>query len=402
MQDATPVLNEISGALEALASEAVRVVPDDRSFMETWGWNMPAINRHEFAEEIRSPIELIQEMTTKTVEDSEFELLSQMPSRIALIQSGTIPNLPGGNAFHVYITVRSLIDSLNKVLDRYVQKQVEWQEIEDKKLVPAAQLRRLRRLEANLNELGEASTDFNEKIVLINSAHAAAEALPSDLEALLEAKQEYTGALKNIEVSRAKATASKESADKLVDEITGLRDEAAKLVKNTEGAFAAATTQGLGKAFGDKATALTRSTWLLGVLLALTLGAAAYMSSKRIDFIHTLMLTPNVSMQMLWVNVTLTLVSIAGPIWLAWILTKQIGQRFRLAEDYAFKASVAKAYEGYRNEAARVDPESEQRLFRSILDRLEEAPLRHVETDNHGSPWHELFTRRKKHEEPGQ
>ena len=108
MQDATSVLNEISGALEALASEAVRVVPDDRSFMETWGWNMPAINRHEFADEIRSPIELIKEMTTKTVEDSEFELLSQIPSRIALIQSGTIPNLPGGNAFHVYITVRSL------------------------------------------------------------------------------------------------------------------------------------------------------------------------------------------------------------------------------------------------------------------------------------------------------
>lgn len=62
--------------------------------------------------------------------------------------------------------------------------------------------------------------------------------------------------------------------------------------------------------------------------------------------------------------------------WFAWLATKQIGQRFHLAEDYAFKASVAKAYEGYRKEAARIDPEFEARLFGSALTRLDEAPLR--------------------------
>ena len=54
-----------------------------------------------------------------------------------------------------------------------------------------------------------------------------------------------------------------------------------------------------------------------------------------------------------WMNIVLSLISLAVPIWLAWLATKQINQRFRLSEDYAFKAPVAKAYEGYRRDAAR-------------------------------------------------
>ena len=86
----------------------------------------------------------------------------------------------------------------------------------------------------------------------------------------------------------------------------------------------------------------------------------------------------------------LSFLSIGVPLWFAWISTKQISQRFRIAEDYAFKASVAKAYEGYRKEAARIDETFEARLFASALTRLEEAPLRLVEGESHGSPWHEL------------
>ncbi|MFX8523854.1 hypothetical protein ABTM10_20480, partial [Acinetobacter baumannii] len=71
---------------------------------------------------------------------------------------------------------------------------------------------------------------------------------------------------------------------------------------------------------------------------------------------------------------------------------KQIGQRFRLAEDYAFKASISRAYEGFRREAARFDKDMEARLLASALTRLDELPLRLVEPTSHGSPWHELAT----------
>jgi hypothetical protein len=89
-------------------------------------------------------------------------------------------------------------------------------------------------------------------------------------------------------------------------------------------------------------------------------------------------------------NLLLSLLSVGAPVWFGWLATKQIGQRFRLAEDYAFKASVSRAYEGFRREAARVDKDMEARLLSSALGRLDEIPLRLVETEAHGSPWHEL------------
>jgi hypothetical protein len=78
-------------------------------------------------------------------------------------------------------------------------------------------------------------------------------------------------------------------------------------------------------------------------------------------------------------------------VWFAWLATKQIGQRFRISEDYAFKAAVSRAYEGYRREAVRIDPELEAQLLRSALQRLDEQPLRLVEPTSYGSPWHELL-----------
>ena len=81
-----------------------------------------------------------------------------------------------------------------------------------------------------------------------------------------------------------------------------------------------------------------------------------------------------------------------GPgVWLALIATKQIGQRFRLAEDYGYKASLAKAYEGYRTEAANLDPLFTAQLFAVALGRLEELPLRTIDKDVAGSPLNDLL-----------
>jgi hypothetical protein len=98
------------------------------------------------------------------------------------------------------------------------------------------------------------------------------------------------------------------------------------------------------------------------------------------------------SPSIVWTRLAMSLLSVGGPIWFAWLATKQIGQRFKLAEDYAYKASVSKAYEGYRREALHLDEEFQKRLFSTALTRLDEQPLRFVETETHGSPWHELLS----------
>ena len=89
-------------------------------------------------------------------------------------------------------------------------------------------------------------------------------------------------------------------------------------------------------------------------------------------------------------SIPASVLSVGVSVWFAWLSTKQIGQRFRLAEDYAFKASISRAYEGFCREAARFDKDMEAKLLTSALTRLDELPLHLVETDSHGSSWHEL------------
>lgn len=77
---------------------------------------------------------------------------------------------------------------------------------------------------------------------------------------------------------------------------------------------------------------------------------------------------------------------------MAWLATRQISQRFRLAEDYSFKASLATAYEGYRREAARIDEQFEKDLFGSALRHLDQEPLRFMADADHSSPYAELLS----------
>jgi len=161
-------------------------------------------------------------------------------------------------------------------------------------------------------------------------------------------------------------------------------------VDQCEEAYRITTTKGLAAAFAQRAFWLQVSMWIWVSVLIVALGIGYWLGSDRLKTLAEVVSQSQHS-ALIWFNGILALFSFGGPIWLAWIATKQIGQCFRLKEDYAFKASVAKAYEGYRKEAARIDSNLEERLFSSALTRLEEAPLRLVEEKTHGSPWHEFL-----------
>jgi hypothetical protein len=132
--------------------------------------------------------------------------------------------------------------------------------------------------------------------------------------------------------------------------------------------------------------------WVFGLVCSLVLGA--FIGSNQLHNLAVAIGTASEQRTTLdgriWIDLLLSVLSVGAPVWFAWVSTKQIGQRFRLAEDYGYKASISMAYEGYRREAALLDPVFQSRLFSSALTRLDEIPLRLVETDTHGSPWHEL------------
>lgn len=390
MGDATSILNEISGALDALGLQVINMIGDDRTFLEMWGWNLPVMNRHEFAEYIRSPRGLIQRIDPEDVSDADMQRLSGIPHKIAQVRDNTIPNMSGGNSSSAYTVVTSLVETITLILEKYAAAPFDVQALADKKILPAKQINELRKMQEGIRRLGFESEDFAGKVAAIRAAHEVAEALPADVQSLEDARGRYEAAREELAAMVQKAEASQFRIEAIQSSMVAADEEAKKVVERANMAYSAATTVGLGQAFAERAKSLSQSINVLGGVLVAALTAGATITFFRVQRVQQLMVQPDINFDILWVNVTLTVLSVSAPVWLAWLVTRQIGQRFRLAEDYSYKASVAKAYEGYRAEAAFIDQDLTKRLFGIALDRLGEAPLRLVEKESPGSPAHEI------------
>lgn len=390
MSTSQQIIEQLSLALENLANAVNASIPNDSTYMENWGWNLPAISAFEFAAYVRGPVKRLQSLTERQISSDDLIALQKFAQRAQYVQSQSVPHLPGGGAFQVYLTVRSLVDAIIDTIAKYTEE-ADWQKIESDKLLPRTQARRLKNIENKIDKLSASSDEVEAKVTRINDADAAAKQLPETLESLTEARDEFIEAKSQIDANRGAIESTLNASRVALDELKLAQKRAAELVGMTEQARTAAVTQGLGAAFAGRALTLQLTTLALGFILAATLWFGWQISSSRIAAIHALMGNPAASIKLLWVNFALVLTSVGAPVWFAWLLTKQIGQRFRLAEDYAFKATVAKAYEGYRKEAARHnDPELEKKLFTLALTRLEEPPLRLIEKATPGTPLQDI------------
>lgn len=206
------------------------------------------------------------------------------------------------------------------------------------------------------------------------------------------ARLKIEGLLRDAGKDQGKVLGIRHDAIERDTELKAIANEAAAVLKRCEQAYSASTSVGLAAAFSERSATLSKSmwTWVGGLIAALAAGS--YFGTLQLQSLNELLKSPNVLGSAVALNLMLSLLSVAAPVWFAWIATKQIGQRFRLSEDYALKASISRAYEGYRQEAHRIDEDLEARLLESALARLDEQPLRLVEPDNHGSPWHELLS----------
>ncbi len=151
------------------------------------------------------------------------------------------------------------------------------------------------------------------------------------------------------------------------------------------------TTAGLAGAFNEKAIAAAgrERVWALALLLALT-AAVGIGWFRYADLLLLLQSKPDPNV--LLSNVVLTLFGVGAPVWLAWVSTRMISQNMALAEDYAYKAALAKAYVGFREEAKALgDPIFEQRLFAAAITQLDANPVRLLSASHPGSPLQDLL-----------
>lgn len=382
-------LEKLCEELRSLADSIRKASNENRTLTESYGWNCPAVTRHDLAGLADSLALSIEQAGVTKLSDDEDDTLQSLPKQIAMLKQHTIPQLfNGGNVPHAAAAYIATLTFLQKELEPYYA----WQRISDASILPPKLAKKVRACAARLAEISPELDSLDAKVERILNAHDAAESLPTDMEALDVARKKIDRIAEESVVHAERISSRDGQSEKTLHDMIGTAAEAQKILLQCEEAYRAATSKGLASAFDARAKALSASmwAWVAGLVGALIVGS--WLGSNRVSLLSDAISAASPHWGSVWMHVALSVLIVGAPLWFAWLATKQIGQRFRLAEDYAFKASVAKAYEGYRKEAARIDEVFEARLFSSALSRLEEAPLRLVEGTTHGSPWHELMT----------
>lgn len=378
----------IQAQLKSVISQFTAHVPTDEPFGNAHNnWSFPGLTRAELIAEAQAILVLIEESSDAAIDDESAAVLNDYVRRLKHLATQTIPNL-WGNAGLAVPTYLLTIEGLRRALTKAIPMDTQTAS------AAAASLRRLlsqvRSMEARLKDLDPRTASLASLVSRIEDAHAAADQLPTDLASLGEARIKVekllTDATKDcghIEVLRTKA-------DDIDARLLKSAEEAQAVLLRCETAYSAATSVGLAAAFSERSSALSKSMWFWVAGLIAALVAGSHFGSTQLKALAELLKQTDASGFIVALNLLLSALSVGAPIWFGWLATKQIGQRFRLAEDYAFKASISRAYEGFRREAARVDKDMEASLLASALTRLDELPLRLIEPVTHGSPWHEL------------
>lgn len=384
----------IAGVVTLLANISAWIAANvgiDVPFNQVWGWNQPSLTKVDLIKRIGETVARLEAAGSDDLTPAQRFEADQTPARLNYFISNVLINLPSGNAIHV---VPALYDELERLDRAFPSPAVQvpypdWEQMAASGYLPRRVATRLRGFETRMDRLAPEIDDLEEKMAIIRDAYQSAEQLPETQASLASALKE-TATFRTQAQSLASDAASHErEAGTAVDEIKKLAVAGNEKYAELEDAYRAAATKGLASSFQVKAKSLESSVRLWVGALAADLIAGAIIGYFRFEELQKVLASPQPT-AVIWGNLVFSVISIAAPVWLGWVATKQINQRFKLAEDYGFKASVASAYEAWKSEAKKQDKEFEQRLFGAALSRLEEAPLRFVETENYGSPWHEL------------
>lgn len=379
-------------SLNATAAAITAIGPTHADTLNaTHGWNQVGLTLSDLASFASRLATDIQECGSDTVDSKGQVLLTTAAAQMDQFRSTAVPQFWGGNgvqAVPAYVaTIQGMRERVRHLMPKYAPV--------DQRTLPVQLAKRVARVAAELDAVVVDRDTLTDRMKQINEAYETAELLPETLASLNEAKGQLDELTKEASKNAEEISKQQSAAISTVAVMDSFRVEAEKLVAQCEEAYRVTTSKGLAGAFDQRATGLSRSMQLWVVALVVALGCAAFMGAQRVELLSKNLGDADPKWGVIWLNFALSLLSVGGPLWFAWVATKQIGQRFRLAEDYSYKASIAKAYEGYRREAAKLDPEFTARLFGSSLTRLEEPPLRLMEATSHGSPLHELFNSSK-------
>lgn len=356
------------------------------------GWMGPALTPSEL---VAIPSRLAQRIREADLsfdpnnpdEDELAKLITDIPVRLANFH-GILSNLPSSNIGQAGWGYSETFNQWERILF----PDGMWSE-PDPDTLPARLRQQMRRTKVALDALLVDREAIEDQLAKIKEGAQLVGDLPVDAEMIEQARTSVEASRQSATLAAGKSTESANSASEALDRLTSMEAEAKKVVAGIEDAYRVTTSHALAAAFNERAVNLRISVrYWVGLLIG-SLGVGAILGYLRVQAISNLT-RDNVphGIALIWVQVALGTLSLAAPLWVAWLATRQISQRFRLAEDYSFKASLATAYEGYRREAARIDEQFEKDLFGSALRHLDQEPLRCMADADHSSPYAEFLS----------
>lgn len=335
-------------------------------------------------------ISKIESLAQSHSADLGVPLLTRVVANLDRLDSQTLPTLTA-NANHVPVCLSAAYVTLDAAI-RAIQDAIP--SLDPLKEVAAgyrAALRRIQKLEDQVNNASERLRAYEGVLQRIEAVSENVEQFPEELDNL---KKERTAIGRLVEQATMDAGAVRtlgHECGEIKGTLSDILEEAKRIIIRANDAYAASTSVGLAKAFDERAAALRTTTycWVIGLIVALVLGGVfgGGQLSKTAELISNETSPGRIALSMFT-----AILSLGAPIWFAWISTKQIGQSFKLSEDYAFKAAASRAFEGYRSQAALVDKNLEARLLESAITRFDELPLRLLDPKSHSSPLAELLS----------
>ncbi|MDZ7322964.1 hypothetical protein N4G41_15120 [Kosakonia sacchari] len=382
-----PKLQTFITSLESLRDAIVEIKTDEELLLDKHGVVMPAIYPADIEDMPALVIKKVESLKNIEFTEDEIKEIGYLNTKVKKMQTNLVPHLYSSYSQAIPSFVLSFV-----YINQYIDSISTFERLDSANVIPRALSKRIKSIESRINNIEPGVEGIESKIKIIEDAHTAAENIPVDLDELREYNKEAANLKQKIEKVFFSLEKSENEAEETLEAMRSKGNSADYYLAKCDEAIRASTSNGLAGAFEIKARNLnlTILAWIAGLLLAL--GAGGWIGYKRLETLSSVLENADPSTAVIATQLMLSLFSVAAPLWFAWMSTKQINQRFKLAEDYAFKSAVAKAYEGYKNEAARVsDGDFEKRLFDSALTRLEEAPLRLIKEDDHGTPWAEML-----------
>lgn len=332
----------ICDALDGLANAVYEGKKDDQALIDK-GWNYPALTRHELSAVAANLSERIEQACTGQVLSQAFrDSLTGVEEQLKNLQKKTVPQLySNGNDLQAYPAYLGTLFAIEQLVSPVLKPR--WEEFENPDLMPKNLATRVRSIRSLLDEMDAQVPELQEKLRLIIDAHAAAVSLPADTALLQEIRTKIAALGSQSEKDANSIAICKKQSVADMGHVTEHLKEANGLIAQLRELHRVGTSTTLAGAFQKRADALSKSVWAWLTILVLALISGVCIGLSRIETVTIAMNASIVQWSAVWINVLLTMLSVSAPVWLGWVATKQIAQRFRLAEDYAYKASISNA-----------------------------------------------------------